>query len=273
MPQTAFLETPTVPPAVTGHGTGPLQLWRGCRLISVFAWGAVRYAWSALTRRDEKPLLRRARWMHSMSIAFIDALGIQPTHAVRALPPGLVVSNHLSYLDIVTFGSIAPCVMVSKSEVASWPVIGFFARMAGTIFIDRTRRSDLVRVNAEIEAALAEGLTVVLFPEGTSSDGREVLPLKPSVLEPVASTARPVTAAALSYFAEDASVADEVCYWRDMTFFPHLLNLMTKRTVRVDVALGRTGTPVGSRKELAVSLREEISTLQAGLGRQAWSCS
>lgn len=270
MQRAACLEAPAQPVTVRPRsGSTALLLVRGCRLASVFAWGAVRYAWSAIADRREMPLLRRARWMHSMSLAFMDALGVRPVHGVRTLPPGMVVSNHLSYLDIVAFGSVAPCVFVSKSEVAGWPVIGFFARMAGTIFIDRTRRSDLIRVNAEIESVLAAGITVVLFPEGTSSDGREVLPLKASVLEPISATQSPVTAAALAYHAEDASVADEVCYWRDMTFFPHLLNLMTKRSVSVSIATGCTRVSFGARKEMAVRLRDEISALRASLQRQA----
>src|SRR6185436_7426012 len=89
---------------------------------------------------------------------------------------GLLVSNHLSYLDILVLATLTPAVFVSKSEVKNWPVFGWFARMAGTIFLQRTRRADVVRISEEITTVLRGGHLVVLFPEGTSSNGRQVLP-------------------------------------------------------------------------------------------------
>jgi 1-acyl-sn-glycerol-3-phosphate acyltransferase len=238
---------------------------RGFKVLAVFAGGLFAYAWEAWRSRAAHPLIRRARWMHGMSRRLAWAMELHGPRALRPLPPGLVVSNHLSYLDILAFGSIGPCVFVSKREVACWPLVGLFARAAGTIFIDRHRRSDLVRVNALIERALDAGVTVVLFPEGTSSDGCGILPLKPSALEPVAATRHPVTAAAVAYGLWDGSVADEVCYWREMTFLPHFLNLLTKRHVVARIGFGPTAVRATSRKELAVRLREEIAGLRSGL--------
>src|SRR5262249_10787518 len=98
---------------------------------------------------------------------------------------GLLVSNHLSYLDVLVLSSITPAIFVSKSEVKHWPVFGWMARRAGTLFIERAKRGDVARVNDEADRLLETGMLLVIFPEGTSSDGREVLPFRSSLLEPI----------------------------------------------------------------------------------------
>ena len=107
---------------------------------------------------------------------------------------GLLVSNHLSYLDIVVLSSIRPCVFVAKRDVARWPLFGWLAHAAGTIFVDRERRFSTEFVNG-IHEAIAAGLPVVLFPEGTSSDGSTVLPFKSALLESAVQLRSPVAAA------------------------------------------------------------------------------
>jgi 1-acyl-sn-glycerol-3-phosphate acyltransferase len=187
----------------------------------------------------------------------------------------MIVSNHLSYLDILAFGAITPCVFVAKQEVAGWPVLGFFARMAGTIFVNRASRLQVADANARIESALKAGATVLLFAEGTSSDGRTVLPFRPALLEPMIRTQCPATPAAVSYSISYGSVADEVCYWRDMTLVPHLLNLLSKQGVHANVRFGVTEAGVTSRKLSAVALREKVVNLRQAMQkttiRAAWS--
>lgn len=91
--------------------------------------------------------------------------------------PLLLVSNHASYVDIVTLGAIIPGCFVSKAEVRSWPGIGFLAIIARTVFVDR-RSSSTARQRDEIAGRLREGEPLILFPEGTSSDGNRVLPFR-----------------------------------------------------------------------------------------------
>jgi 1-acyl-sn-glycerol-3-phosphate acyltransferase len=109
----------------------------------------------------------------------------------------LLVANHLSYLDIVLLSSLTPCVFVAKNEVKDWPVFGWFARLAGTVFVDRNDRRDAARANELIRSALREGALVVLFPEGTSSNGSTVLPFKSSLLQAAIGERVPFTGAAL----------------------------------------------------------------------------
>jgi 1-acyl-sn-glycerol-3-phosphate acyltransferase len=177
---------------------------------------------------------------------------------------GLLVSNHLSYLDILVISSITPAVFISKSEVRRWPIFGWFARLSGTLFVDRGRRADVSRLNLELARVLDEGALVVLFPEGTSSDGREVLPFKSSLLEPITRFEHPLTIACLGYTLAEGRPGEEVCYWGEMTLVPHLLNLLSKRCVNASVLFTAFGQPTLCRKTLARNLHLEIVRMKSG---------
>jgi 1-acyl-sn-glycerol-3-phosphate acyltransferase len=176
---------------------------------------------------------------------------------------GLLVSNHLSYLDIVVLSSIRPCVFVAKRDVASWPLFGWLARAAGAIFVDRKRTGFRVKTVHLIREAIAGGTTVVLFPEGTSSDGSNVLPFKSALLESVVQLRCPVGSASVGYDLDNGSVADEVCYWQDMTLVPHLLNLLFKREIRANYSFSPAKVRAGNRKEIARKLRDEIVSMRS----------
>src|SRR4029079_7958294 len=96
--------------------------------------------------------------------------------------PVLIVSNHVSWVDIVVLAAIAPMVFVAKREVASWPLIGNAAKVQKVVFVDRMRRQQTPETNKEIAQRLAEGHPVVLFAEGTSSDGNRVLPFRSALI-------------------------------------------------------------------------------------------
>lgn len=205
----------------------------------------------------------RSHWLQWCSRRTLRVFAVQVEAQGPRPDSGLLVSNHLSYLDILVLVSLLPAVFVSKSEVRRWPVFGWFARMAGTLFVDRNRRSDVVRMNAEITRTLAGGNVLVLFPEGTSWNGSEVLPFKSSLLEPAVGTTPPVSVDHLSYALDDGSVPDEVCYWADMTFLPHFLNLMTKRQVHAQVKFAVVPQPERDRKALARQLHAAVTKLAA----------
>src|SRR5262249_10833230 len=99
--------------------------------------------------------------------------------------PVLVVSNHVSWLDIVALGGLVPLSFVAKSEVAGWPIIGTLARLHRAIFVDRTRRSATHDITRLIGHRLVAGDTIVLFGEGTTGDGNRVLPFRPALLASV----------------------------------------------------------------------------------------
>ena len=214
--------------------------------------------------RSAKPHLSdfdRALWMHEWCGTAMQRLNI--SLRVVGTPPkvGLIVSNHLSYLDIFAFGTAMPCVFVSKSEVRDWPVFGRLVNMAGTVYVDRTRRSGTRDANEGIQRSLEQGLRVVIFPEGTSTDGSKVLPFYPSLFEPAVETGAPITAAHVSYTLQDGRVGEDVAYWGDMTFFPHLLKLLSKRGLSATVTFGEVSRTFRDRKVAATEMKEEVSKL------------
>jgi len=178
---------------------------------------------------------------------------------------GLLVSNHLSYLDILVLAACTPAVFVAKREVKHWPVFGWFAAMAGTVFVDRERRTQAGDLANDIERLLNRGVLVVLFPEGTSSDGKTVLPFKSSLLEPATRRCQPLSASLIQYEIPDGDAAEEVCYWKDMTFVPHLINLLSKRAVSASICFTQLRDGSRNRKDLALQLHAEIVRLKESL--------
>jgi 1-acyl-sn-glycerol-3-phosphate acyltransferase len=178
---------------------------------------------------------------------------------------GLLVCNHLSYLDILVLVSLTPAIFVAKREVKSWPVFGWFARLAGTLFVDRARRTHVGKVTNEIQSALNQGALVILFPEGTSSGGDTVLPFRSSLLEPAARHNHSISAGLIQYELKDGDVSEEVCYWKDMTLVPHLINLLGKRRIQASVRFTRLSEGSANRKDLARQLHSEVLRLKDAL--------
>jgi 1-acyl-sn-glycerol-3-phosphate acyltransferase len=107
----------------------------------------------------------------------ITVLGTPPQHHAV-----LILANHVSWLDILVMTATVPVIFVAKAEVARWPLIGWVARARGTVFVERERRRQTPKANAEIARHLAEGQSIVLFAEGTSSDGNRVLPFRSALV-------------------------------------------------------------------------------------------
>lgn len=164
--------------------------------------------------------------------------------------PVLVLANHVSWLDISVLGSLAPLSFVAKSEVARWPVVGLFARMQRTVFIDRARRTHTAAVNKAVAGRLGQGDVVVLFPEGTTSDGNRVLPFRSSLvgaartavaelgtmsvrLQPLAITY--VRRNGLPITRRDRP---EIAWYGDMDLAPHLAAFLRAGPVDARIAWG-----------------------------------
>ena len=190
--------------------------------------------------------------------------------SVRGVPPPapcVLVSNHLSYLDIVLIGSQAGFVFVSKAEVAHWPLVGFLSRSVGTIFVQRGERRRLPAVNASIHAALERGERVVVFPEGTSSEGSSVGPFKPSLLEPAAGGRYPVHCAALGYRTGPGAppASEAVCWWGDMTFGSHVLGLLRMSHFHASLEFDSQAYRGQDRKELAQATWRAVAEMHGRL--------
>jgi 1-acyl-sn-glycerol-3-phosphate acyltransferase len=176
-------------------------------------------------------------------------------------PPFYLVSNHLSYLDIVIYAALMPARFVAKREVRHWPVVGFLARAVSTIFIDRTVKRDAVRVLDDLGSAVAQGDGVVVFAEATSSPGHTVLPFRPALLEWAARAGHPVHYASLAYRTPpDGPPAHlAVCWWGDMPFGRHLIGLSRLAWIEASVRLGARPISERDRKRLADRLQRAVA--------------
>ncbi len=176
------------------------------------------------------------------------------------LSPFFLVSNHLSYLDIILYQTQMPCVFVAKSEVAHWPVIGWLARAIGTLFINRKSKRDVLRVNQEIEQALSSSDGVILFPEGTSSKGETVLPFKTAILATVTNMGYPAYYASVTYKtpANEPSAAQVICWWGDMTFADHVFNMLKLPHFEATITFGANAVAATDRKEMAHLLNARV---------------
>ncbi len=244
------------------------------RLIVVCAvtFGLAAFAWII----SRAPATREARvlWLFGCWARIVlRVIGLRCR--VDGTPPrgaGLLVANHLSYVDVVVLAALSEVTFVAKAEVAGWPIVGSLCRFVSTVFVRRARGEAVTSALGEIEAALAKGRLLVLFPEGTSSDGRQVLPFRPALLEAARLTDRPIGWAALSYFTapELPPAAQSVCWWGDMTLVDHLYRLLQLPEIRVHVTFGAMESAArADRKRLAVALQEAVIAARQEHSREA----
>ena len=176
-------------------------------------------------------------------------------------PPFFLVTNHLSYIDILLLATQLDCLFVARSDLSSWPVLGHLATRMKTIYIDRNLRKDVVRVNQLLDEALADGEGIVVFPEGTSSAGAQVSPFKPSLLELAVQRNQPISYASLSYrtSAGESPAHLAVCWWADMGFADHLIELLKLPGFNATLAFGEETVVESDRKVLAEKLHALVS--------------
>lgn len=204
---------------------------------------------------------RRAEWLHESGQLAIEVLGIQLK--VTGNPPkrGLLVANHLSYLDILAFGAALPCYLVSKAEIGRWPFFGTLARAGGTMFVDRASRASAEQVTEEIAERLKGTVPVLFFPEGTSTDGAQLLRFHSRLFTPAVETGMLVTTAAVRYVPEDGSPEQALCWFGDDPFLPHLWRTMGGPNFSVEVAFGESHI-YKHRRIAADTTQAEISAMR-----------
>lgn len=239
------------------------QVWR---LSLVALWTIVSYSlWLPGALATLGSPRRHQAWnnwiQRTWTRGLLRALGFIVEVKGTAPPkPFFMVANHLSYVDVLVFGSQLGATFISKAELRRWPVLGHLARVTGTLFIKRESRRDAIRVLEEIDRAMARGAGVVLFPEGTSSRGDQVHPLRPALLHWAATRTFPVHTATVSYLSGDprrpADLA--ICWWGDVEFAPHLTRLLATRRPRALLSFHPTPVTGNDRRPLALALREQL---------------
>lgn len=197
-----------------------------------------------------------ARIFVSNSRMTVEVLGTPPK------PPFFLVSNHLSYTDIPAIRAVLKGIFVAKGEIGGWFAAGKIVRDMGAIYINRSNRRDIPRAGLDIQKAMERGEGVIIFPEGTSSKGDEVLPFKSSFLEFAARSSVPVHYASISYRTPSGEPPPSysVCWWDDVTFLAHLWRFFKLSRVDAIITFGETPLQGADRKELAHDLWEKVSS-------------
>jgi 1-acyl-sn-glycerol-3-phosphate acyltransferase len=180
----------------------------------------------------------------------------------------LLAANHVSWLDIIAIHAVCPQArFVAKAEVKRWPLVGRLVGAAGTLYIERERRRDAMRVVHQMAEALKAGETISVFPEGTTSNGCHLLPFHANLLQAAIATGVPVQAVALRFSDDESEVSAAAAYVGDTTLAQSLWRIACAQGLCAHVAvLPPRGTRHAERRALATRIQAEIATCLATSG-------
>ena len=168
----------------------------------------------------------------------------------------LMVANHISWMDIIVIQSIKPCIFVAKSDVASWPLFGWVAQMTGTIFIKRDKVSDIKKALKKMKRRLIKR-SVCIFPEGTSTNGRYLLPFKSNLFQSSIDTNKSILPLCLRY-EQNNTYSDKAAFVDDMSLVDSINKIKQEKDIYVIVEVLQPIRPRYNRKELASYTQEII---------------
>jgi 1-acyl-sn-glycerol-3-phosphate acyltransferase len=228
-----------------------------------------------LLKRDSGRAGTPPWWWHRIAVRLL-GLSVRTVGLPARERPLLIAANHVSWLDIVVLGSLMPLSFVAKAEVSGWPVFGFLARMQRTVFVDRTRRTDTRGVTDRIAARLRRGDPMVLFAEGTSSNGGEVLPFRSALLgaarQALTGDGQPVMVQPVSvvYTRRNGLPLGRrgrpaIAWYGDMEIAGHLWGVLTDSAIDAVVSFGAP-IPYGEeadRKRVAADAEQAVRGMTA----------
>jgi len=178
-------------------------------------------AFDALYRQRAVPIKRE--WQRRWISTFCWAINLKIEHHGTPIAGALMVSNHISWLDIAVLGSLVPGSFVSKHEVAAWPIVGIMGRRVETLFIHRQDRGHARQIAEQMVWRLKQRQTLIVFPEGTTTSGREVLKFGSALLQAACYAQAPIQPVALQYLGASATFAPFI---GDDAFVPHLFTIL-----------------------------------------------
>jgi lyso-ornithine lipid O-acyltransferase len=248
----------------------------GSTILAVFRLTAFLLWTGALIPAQVVAVALGSRWAERIPLLYhrvccrIVGMRVRVLGAMSTERPVLFVSNHSSYLDVVTLGSVIPGCFVAKSEVRSWPLFGLLARLQRSAFVERRARSTAGRQRDDLQSRLEAGDNLILFPEGTSSDGNRTLPFKstlfaaaalrpggkPLLVQPVS-----VTPTLLDGIPMGSAFRTLYSWYGDMDLAPHLWTAFREGTITVDIEFHPPVTleQFGTRKTLAEHCWKEVA--------------
>jgi len=195
--------------------------------------------------------ISRCTQLWSKGMARIINLRVKVSGDIPAEMGALVVSNHMSYLDIIMHGSIMPLRHAPKSDIAKWPVLGWYIGLSRPIWIDRTSKQSSESTMRDYAETMKRGMHLIVYPEGTTTDGKSgVLPFKSAPFEAAVSADAPILPVITRY--RQASGEPTVCWYGDMKLLPHAWQVLKLSSIEAELRFLQPIFPEGrSRKELA----------------------
>lgn len=246
---------------MTAQRSPLVALWRLLRAIAHVLRGVwiVRSEFGRLTPEQCALLVRE--WSRQMlAIMGVDlvVLGTPP-----AAGPVLLVANHISWIDIVVMDAAHPARFVSKADVKHWPVLGALSTGAGTLYIERASRRDAMRVVHQMAAALQGHDTLAVFPEGTTSDGRALLPFHANLIQAAISAHAPVLPVALQYLdGASGSSSDAPLFVGDTTLLQSVWRTLRADGMQARVRFGEPQTANNrDRRTWATDLQQAVGAM------------
>jgi 1-acyl-sn-glycerol-3-phosphate acyltransferase len=219
------------------------QLWRATKVVTVFGWQLAKLV---ITRPRTRP--ERAAWLTGFCRAVLRAVDVTCTVEGPVPMSGAVITNHLSYLDILVHASVRPCVFVAAIETRKMPLIGWISMMAGTVYVVRGAGGSAEKAAEGMAKGFRDGLPVVFFPEGTTYVGDEpVMPFHSGLLAQTLETGAPVTPGFIRYQLSQTdtdrgkSSRNDVA-WGPQQLLPHVWNFLGLHQLHAE--LGFADTPV-----------------------------
>ena len=217
-------------------------------------------------RLDAGGRQQRIQWW-SAKLVRVAGLALQVQGTPR---PGatLLLANHVSWLDIAAIHAVAPRArFVSKADVLAWPLLGWLIRQADTLFIERERKRDALRVLHQVAEALQAGDCIAVFPEGTTGDGATLLPFHANLLQAAISVEVPVQGIALRYSDPQHRFSPAAQFLGETTLLQSVWRMLSARGLSVHVdLLAPQGARHADRRALAALLREQIHQRLHGAG-------
>ena len=242
-----------------------IALFRGARVALHIGYGlmlAIAYPWFGLA-------IRR-RILQSWSTGLLDIFNVRIEIAegdpLLDLRPGLIVTNHVSWLDVFVLNAVVPMRFVAKSEVRRWPVIGWLCARAQTLFIERGKARSAARINVQLVDLLQRGECLAVFPEGTTTDGLKVGHFHSSLLQPAIDAGALVHPMAIRYQDDMGAHSLASAYIDEISFGASMWNILSTPELHVQLVatppLDASGT---DRRVLTSAVRRHISTTLAAM--------
>jgi 1-acyl-sn-glycerol-3-phosphate acyltransferase len=173
--------------------------------------------------------------------------------------PYLLVANHISWLDIHIINSIRPVIFVAKADVSKWPIFGYLASMLGTIFLKREKLSDIKRVIQLMKEKLSQQEVVAIFPEGTSTDGKSVLPFKSNLFEAAHQAQVDVLPITIQY-TENNQYSDRAAFIGDMELIDSIKNILKGDKLVVNIHISDKLLAHLTRQEMATQAHQQVAS-------------